>query len=89
MRTGCYIHVVFVLKSIFLLYCISVYVGFPSVIFHYVCCMLVLALLSYVLVQIHDDYPECVEHMQIWGHYSLCILHVLCSACEDVCPTYA
>ena len=46
--------------------------------------MLVLALLSYVLVQIHVDYPECVQHMQIWGHYSLYILYVLCSACKDL-----
>jgi hypothetical protein len=38
--------------------------------------MLVLAVLSYVLVQIRVDYPEFVEHMQIWDHYSLCILYV-------------
>jgi hypothetical protein len=101
MRTGCFIHVVFVMELIFLLYCIFVYrvvqiwqgqtvtclhtispghiwttlyVGFPSVLFRYICCMLVLVLLSYVPVQIHVDYPECAEHMQIWGHYSLCIL---------------
>jgi hypothetical protein len=84
MRTRYYIHVVFVLISIFLPYCIFVCIGFSSVAFRYVCCMLVLALLSYVPVQIHVDYPECVEHIQIWGHCSLYILYVLYSACEGL-----
>ena len=82
MRIRCYIHMVFVLILISLPYCIFVYIGFPSVIFRYVCCMFLLALMSYVPVQIHVHYPECVAHMQIWGHCSLYILYVLCSACE-------
>ena len=83
-RTGCCIHVVFVLVLTFFLYCISVLTGFPNVIFRCVCCMLVSVILSYVLVRIRADYLRCVVRTQIWGHYSLYILYVLCSVCEDL-----